>query len=239
MKNYIITGFDEKYWMPWGASWILSLREKVNYQGEVFVVDCGLSTETKNKIKEKNISILECKEKVGEIRLRTIETIANFAQDNRGKFVYWDADVQFEEEVDEIFNMIENKFLITSNKNKGFIAAPNYQWFFLKDVKKFMFLEKEKSYEKMFNCLIENFSNMIEFIDDTWNFVDIHKIKNNEGTIEVNNEKKKVIHPTGILKSILNKKNCLFEERFKEELSTYTENKNSTSRRLLIKKPKI
>jgi len=236
-ENFIITGFDESYWPRWGSSWILSLREKAKYEGNVFVVDCGLSDFTKNKLISKNVFFLNSNPELPDVRTKTIDAIANYAKDYSGNYVYWDADVYFQESIDEIFEIISDKFIISNNHNHGFLAAPFYQWSFIKDIENFIRLGHDVvSHYSIFNSLLLDFSNLVTLVDNTWNFTEIHKVLNIKKSIEVNGVIQKVIHPSGPLKDILKNKNILFDEKYKAEYVDFIEKQTISSRRLVSNK---
>lgn len=234
MKNYVFTGFDEKYWSNWGSSWVYSLREVANYEGDVIVVDCGLSDATRNKLVEKEVAIIKSDQE-GDVKKRTFVEIANYSKKNKGNFVYWDADVFFESRIEEIFKEVEDKILLSKNKNGGFIGAPYYQWVFMNDVLNFMKLTKQKDHSaKLIGCLTENFDRFVKYVSNTWNFINLNQISENK--IEVDEEKPIVIHPTGNLKYILEHKGFLFHERKNEGYLKFIESKPSIGVRKLLKK---
>lgn len=228
MNNYVVTGFDEKYWKDYGSCWIYTLREVANYGGEVVVFGNNLSDFTVGKLKEKKVLVLENKEKSNkDIRLETIKLIADFAKTKKGNIAYWDADCFFENKIDEIFHFIENKFLVSENKNCGFLAAPYYQWPFLIDINNFIVKNKKtENSEIIYEQLTKNFTKLTKTVNNSWNYTDLKVL---------NNEKQNVMHPTGKLKQILKNKGFLFNERKNEKYSKFLEKEKGT-RRLLQKK---
>lgn len=234
MNNCIFTGFDEKYWKNWGSCWVYTIREISKYKGKLVVIDCGLSDETKNKLKEKNVDIIKNKDQ-GEIKKRVLKEIANYSRSNKGNFVYWDADVFFEGPIDKVFDEIKEKIIICKNKNAGFIGAPYYHWIFVEDIIKLTeFAKKDNQGNQIINCLIENFEKFINYVSNTWNFIDLSQLS--EKKLEVDGEKPKVIHPTKSLKSSLSHKGFLFYERKNKEYLEFLESKKTGGRRLINKK---
>lgn len=233
MSNYVFTGLDENYWTHWGSSWIYSLREVAKYGQEIVVVDCGLSDSSRKKIVEKNATIIKNEEN-GEIRLRTIKEISKYAKSNKGNFVYWDADVFFEECIDDIFKEIKDRIVFSENKNIGFVAGPYYQWVFLEDVYSYTNLAKQNPRSQiLFNCVLNNFEKFTTYVSNTWNFTDLKII--NDKNLEVDGGKPKVIHPTGLIKFSLENKGFLFHERKNEEYLKFIENKTVNFRKLIKK----
>jgi len=232
--NFVVTGFNELYWNKWGSSWILSLRRY--YQGHVLIVDCGLSNQTKTKLKDKNVLIIENIFSLKDIRTSTIKTLANYAKTNEGKYAYWDADVFFQEDIVEIFSIISDNFVISKNHNSGFIAAKSSLWERLVDINNFVNLAcKEQDFNETFLSLVKNFNKSIDEIEDTWNYTDISEISIQEDKVKIKDEIKKVIHPSGNIKYALENKNFLFHERNKEEYENLIENK-PISKKIVFKK---
>jgi hypothetical protein len=235
MTNYVFTGLNEKYWAHFGSSWIYSLREVAQYKGEVVVIDFGLLDSSKNKLKEKEVKIIESKEEEKEdIRRKTLQEIASFSKKNKGNFVYWDADVFFEGNIDQVFNEINDKIILTQNKNPGFVGGPYYQWAFIEDTIRLMSLAKQKtSSTAVIECLNNHFGKFLNHVSNTWNFTDLTQIDTKK--IDVDGEKPKVMHPTGVLKSLLENSGFLFHNRQNEGYLRFVENKSINFRKLIKK----
>jgi len=231
--NYVVTGFDESYWKNWGSSWVYSLREIAGYREEVIVIDCGLSSNTINKLKEKEVRVVENKENEN-IKLRTLKTVSTLAKESKGIFIYWDADVFFESKIDDIFKEASSKIILSKNKNFGLIGGPNYQWAFIEDVIRFnQLVQKKSSTAGLSQCLIENFQGFINYVSNTWNFVGLNELS--ERKLEIDGERPKVIHPTGGLKYSLERKGFLFHERKIPGYLEFLEKGSSISRKLIKK----
>lgn len=226
MNNYVVTGFNEKYWPSLASSWIYTLREVANYEGEVIVFGYNLSDNTIKKLKEKKVTIIENKDEK-EIKLNTIKGIAELAKTKKGNIVYWDSDCFFEKNIDELFHFIENKFILSENNNFGLIGAPYYHWPFLIDINNFLIkIKKDINANLIVDQLVKNFDKLVKKVPNTWNFTDLKML---------NNEQQKVIHPTGNLKKILKNQGFLFNERKNKGYIKYLE-KDKGTRRLLQKK---
>jgi len=224
MSNYIFTGLDDRYWDRFGASWIYTLREVAKYQGKIVIFDYGLSGLAKKKIAEKEAVVIQS-EKKEDIRFETIKQICKYAKTNKGKFVYWDADIFFEENVDELFEIVEDKILLAENKNPGFIAGPHYQWAFIEDIIGFMDMAKQKANPSLVTeCLEDHFEKLIKYVDNTWNFIGLDF-----------KTKHKAIHPAGGLKPLMIGKGLLFHDRKDIGYLKFVENKTVTLRRLIKK----
>jgi hypothetical protein len=233
MSNHVFTGLNEKYWDHFGSSWIYTLREVAKYQGEIIVVDCGLHGLSKKKILEKGAKIITGSE-ANDIRIETIKQVSKYAKENKGKFVYWDADVFFEENIDKIFEEINEKILLTENGNPGFIAGPHYQWAFVEDIMNFMQTAKQPiTSPAVFKCLIDHFEKFIRHISNTWNFTGLSQIESKK--LEIEGEKPKVIHPTGSLKPLLEGKGFLFHDRKNDGYLKFIDGKTVTLRKLIKK----
>jgi hypothetical protein len=232
MNNYIVTGFDEAYWERWGASWLISLKEIANYNGEVIVVGFNLSQSTKNKLLEHKVNCIQGVYS-GNYRNDIFKCIAEFAKTNCGKFVYWDADVYFQENIDDIFDLIHDDFLITANV--GFLAGSSGRWTKILDIYSMFLLAK--SNDDIFQCLVKHFSNFIFKIENCWNFADIPNLKDLNKKLVIKDKIQKVIHPCGSVKNVLDGRNILFWEREKDLYRQFFEKK--TSRKLVFNKKSV
>jgi len=208
MFNYVITGFDEKYWKLWGESWIISLKELAEFDlSNTKIIGYDLSENTKQKILSFGVHFVESKS-TKNFRFETIKTICKLFKDQEEiNFAYWDADVYFQKNIDEIFKS-GNKLLAT--KNCGFIGGNSYSIKILDEILKIIELTAQ---EKYFNeNLINYFSSLVQFVDSKYNFRNV-KI-----------DDQFVIHPNRI--KDLTHRNVLFWEKHKTLYSKYTQKRS-------------
>lgn len=202
MDRYVVTGFDDGYWMNWGASWIISLKELAKFDENILVVDLGISQPVKKKLAELGAYVLHGNGN-GKGRQGIFQSISEFAVKYPGIFAVWDADVYFQSPIDSIFDLAKDKIAITSNP--GFYAChgSNFQW--LKDLQDMNLFMREDTF--FYDILKTNFIHRRDIVDDTWNYTDVSKAAFSE---------QKVIHPSGKIKSLCHGKNVLFWERHKQ-----------------------
>jgi hypothetical protein len=53
--NFIFTALNEKYYKLYAIPWIFSLRQIANFQGQVIIIDFGLSESSKNELSKFNV----------------------------------------------------------------------------------------------------------------------------------------------------------------------------------------
>lgn len=211
MINYVCTGFDEKYWNLWGESWIISLKELAKFDTKnAIIVGYDLSEKTKQTILSFDAQIIESKP-TKNFRFDTIKTICELLKTEKSNFAYWDADVYFQKNIDEIFKD-GNKLL--SSKNCGFVAGNYCSIKILDEILKLIELTGQ---EKYFNeQLINHFSYFLQFVDSKYNFTDFNNVKNNDQF---------VVHPNQIKN--LTHRNILFWEKHKNLYSKYTKKRSN------------
>lgn len=232
MGNYVVTGFNEKYWQLWGASWLISLKELAKHDvTQIAVVGFGLSSNTINKINDTGVVLFSGKS-TGCIRNDVLRSIVDLARKESAIFAYWDADVFFQEDISEIFSLAQNDLVISSNKTQGFIAGPSHQWMLVHDILNMMNFLKDKG--DFHDVLIRHFSNMIIELDNTWNFSDIPHLKDIEGKLTYKGLVQKVIHPSGQIKKTLSNKGVLFWERH-NDLYRLIERKKTVTPKMVSK----
>lgn len=213
--NIVITGFNEHYWTTWGSSWIASLFD-MGFKETIYIVDCGLYDKTKEKIESKNITVVPCVSKSNDIRYDIFLTILSFSKNIEGKIIYWDTDVFFQEDIQSIFDLVKDKFV--STKSQGFLGASSRCWQNIKDISKFYTtFNKHIDSKVIFESIIFDYKELVEIIDDTWNYTDISDFSIENNKVKFKNQVPKVIHFTGINKDIFKDKNIFFHERFKEK----------------------
>lgn len=245
MQKYVVTGFDEQYWHQWGASWLASLVEISHFggteflsenlsvatsDGHILVVSHNLSSSTKNRIIESGGSILPALGKYDDIRSDTLATISSCGIN--GIFAYWDADVYFQDKIDDVFSLNQDKFVLT--KNPGFICGPHFLWPFLGQLLE-LASTVEKSPKNAVTHLTRYHPNLVHEADDEWNFTDLPHLRENEGKLVSKKCSPRAIHPQGNMKSFLTGRDILFWERRHDLWAKYSDSQRKSSRKLVMK----
>ena len=232
MNNYVVTGFDESYWQKWGISWLASLIYLAKHDvDQTIIFGYDLSSGTQKKITDAGVRLLPGKSS-GNIRSDTLRAICKLASKEQGVYAYWDADVYFQEGISEIFKLANDDIVISSNQNHGFLAAPDYQWFYMNDLFNLISFVEDKA--SLHDCLFGSFSKIPVRVDNTWNFVDLPRLKNKDDVLTYKDKVQKVIHPSGHLKLLLTNRNILFWELHKELYNKFFDKKKSTPHKLVM-----
>lgn len=197
MSSFVVTGFNEEY-ANYGLSWLISLRNLAQYQGDITIFGYDLSTVTKATVRKFDVNLVEHPNCIN-IRNDVLSKIKNVS----GKIAFWDADVWFQDKIDEIFDIDE----IAVTESQGFFYAS--KWKFLGEIIEFSTRNNlNLDFSKQFNYCCKT-------LDSTWNYTNIIDLKNNE-TLTSQNSTVKVVHPSGKIKNHLDNLNILFWERHKE-----------------------
>ena len=207
MRNYVVTGFDEKYWPRWGQSWFLSLKEVAKHD-DIIVVGFNLSQSTTEKIS--SCAKVISHSATCNFRSETLRQICSYASSQPGTYAYWDATAYFQEEIKGIFSLVNGKIAITSEP--GFLAASHSEWKIISEIQKVMDFTGANDLHEV---LKKHFPNFVAVVDDTWNFTDIPALREFDGKLAIKENIKKVIHPKKNIQSMLANQNILFSERYK------------------------
>ena len=197
--NYVITGFDSSYW-NWGMSWLTSLSSKHD-PSHTIVIDCNLNYNIKKKISDMGVKLIPCEYQYNDIKSSILFTIINFSKKTSGIFAHWDADVFFQDDISDIFELSKNGLIVSRNNNSGFISGPSSEWSELLDIQNIINFAGDKN--NFCDCLIEHFGQLISKVDNTWNFIELPELKNIDGKLYFENKLQKVIHPSGVIKDYL------------------------------------
>ncbi len=111
--NRCVTYFDKNSWDHWGLSWISSLFELARFDGEIIVVDYGLSHKTRkflNLINVKTIKPLG----IHTQDLDCMFTIIDYAKNNPGSYAFWSNSSYFQDDIEKVFG---KKKLICSKES--------------------------------------------------------------------------------------------------------------------------
>jgi len=223
MPNCIVTGFDEIYYKKFGLFWLISLREIAKYQQDIVIFGKNLPLSIKNTIHKFDAKIIDCNFHDRNNILKNIKTI------DFDKCVYYDADVWFQDTIDELFDFEFEQINISQNMNFGFIATCKKNWTLFSDFSKLFDLFDD-------DCLITfytQFKEKFSFVDNTYNLIELFSLTEDEHKLKVNNKVAKVIHPSGAIKNQLGNSNLSFSERHKDLIAKFSEKKLP---KLLLKK---
>lgn len=227
--NFLITGLNQKYYDPYGISWIASLKELAKTTVKPVVIDLGLNRDCQDFLR-KHGAMLISKNLCGNIRNIILDSICEISKEVSGKYVYYDADCYFQQNIDNVFDLIDDKIIFTKNKNCGFIAGNSKTWDKLKFVNNMTNVFKD---DEKISCFINYFDSNIEFISNKFNCTNTD-LKSKNDLLCFHDEVQSVIHPTGSLKKLFLGKKILFEERYKEIFTDYKNEKNKISKRLIF-----
>jgi len=224
--NFITTILNENYWNPWGISWISSLIEFADTKAKIIVVDCGLSAKTLKKLIELGVTVLPHIEANG-FQKTAFLTVKKFDNNKGNKYLFFDADIWFQLPVDELFDQIDDRFLICKNLNYGFLG------FSSESFNKFDMIQTFCSYthdDDVFACLVKHFPYSLNKIDNKYNFNNLPELKTKDGMLVFNEEPQVTIHFQGVLKTCSGKKNLLYHERYPDLFAKYNETKKFISK---------
>lgn len=227
MKKYAITGFDNSY-LKWGMSWALSIKQLAKHS-DVIIVGFGLDQTSKDKIINLGFQYIE-EQPSKNVKEEVFKHIIQLANKEDAVFAYWDADAFFQSSIEDLLNGVEDNFLISNNKNAGFIAANSKRWLSVKELQNITSFIENKIYT--FESIVKYFNNFTSLVDDKWNYINVSDLKWIDGSLQTSAIVPIVIHPSGNIKSFLDNKNILFWECHKD---LYAGNK-TISKRLIFKR---
>lgn len=198
-------------------AWLASLQKLAEYKDNIIVVGFNLTQITQNKLADANVTLIPSFAQ-SNYRHHTLLEISQYAKNNEGIFAYWDADVYFQDSIDPIFDLAKDNFVATVNSNLGFLAGPDYLWKTISKINSLMQFTDDK--RDLFICVLNYFEKFFTHVNNTWNFTDVANLSDIQG-LSYKGILQKVIHPSGIIKTMLANKNILFQERHPEYNSLF------------------
>jgi hypothetical protein len=199
--NYIVTSICEKDFSKFGISWLSSLFDYTNYDGEIIFIDEGLSEFTKSKLLKNGIIVLD---KIGNF---VITSLKNFVLDNKGVYAYWDSSCIFQKDIKEVFDLCDNKILYT--RENGFYAFDS------------KYLNLVESLFELCSFLKTDPKDFFEYykesllLDNKWNFKEVFKLNNIQGNLCFEGELQNILNYSNEYQNLIGK-NLLFWEKNKE-----------------------
>lgn len=210
--DFVVTGFSDRSWNPWGASLLLSLRNIAKTEANVEVYDFGLSNRTRKKIDSLGIQVLQG-ERCGSIRSSTIEHVVGRAQSGENRFVYLDCDFWLQQSIDHVFDMIDDRIMICENLDHGLVGLSQCSSKKLNLVKKVFSMFSEKDGH---GKLHQHFDGFFNKIPNKYNVMDLPSLDDSDGVLTYKSEPAVGIHPAGFMKYAICRRNLMFSERYQE-----------------------
>jgi len=215
---YLITSINNNQWNNWGESWLSSALIFSSLKPENIIVLTN-SEKIISILKNKNIQIVfeNCNSKI-----ETILAISKYCQKNHGMYAYWESDSFFQDSIIDVFNLSQNKFVVSRNKDFGFCCASNHLWSLL-----------EKIYNS-FNCFgnldfVSNFykyyEHLLFYCEDEWDFTNINCLDLNDNFLFFNNNIQKAVRVKDFYKKSVLGCNYFYHERNKSLLNEFNNKK--------------
>lgn len=234
--NYVVTALDQRYWNPWGISWIASLRELAQTNSKLIVLNTGLTHETLQKLHSLKVRVVQGHVGIN-IRNHAVSWAAKLSVEEAANCAYFDADCWFQRGIDDLWGMLENKLVLVQGKNPGFVAGTPRAWSQFASTKNIFDFMKDGDYLDSF---IRFFGQQYAEIPEAWNCTRLQELQDKEGWLCIDGEPMNVIHPYAGLKTSAAKRNLMFQERYPDLFEQYIEKParslSLTSRRLILPK---
>jgi len=214
--NFIVTGFSQNYWNPFGGSWLASLRLLAKTNSQLVVLDYGLSSQIVNILKKHDVLVkpVSLKDNFRMDSLRQISLLAKNTQDN---FVYYDVDVWFQNNFDNLFEQFEHSLYATKNQNLGMVGGASKAW------KKFEFVDKMTGFFRD-PLLVEGLSYFKDYLmplDNTYNWTALGNLVVENRIFKTDEQIPIAIHLTGNQKDVCFAKNTMFAQLYAEECKSF------------------
>jgi len=215
--NFVITGLNEKYWQLWGISWIASLREIAQTKATPIVFNLGLTTHISEYLKGIGITVLDCPDK-GDYRQSIVDAMLSISEKVEGNYLYFDADIWFQKNFDEIFDLLEDKVLFSKSNNFGVIAGHSRAWDNYKTIRTICHATKEN---RAIYVAGNYFPDYFGTLSNIYNCFDLANLVEKEGLLTYKGSPVSGIHIVNVFKSLAMRHKLQFIERYPELYNNY------------------
>ncbi|RTK95645.1 MAG: hypothetical protein EKK64_06200 [Neisseriaceae bacterium] len=199
--NYAVTSVSEKDFTKAGISWLSSLFDFSNYDGEIIFIDFGLSESNKSKLLNNGIIVLD------QVDNSVPASLKNFVESNKGIYSYWNCNCVFQDDINLLFELCNNKILYT--ENSGFYAFDSIYFNLIQSLYDLCsFLEKEQ--EDFFE-----YYKQAVLVENIWNFKNITNLSDIQGKLCFNGNVQNVLNFDKQQKTFQGR-NVLFWEKHKD-----------------------
>jgi hypothetical protein len=209
---YTVTGYTPAYWNASGVSFFASWKEFAGDSSRLILVHDGpLPPVAEKKLLDEHVILIPASGE-GDIRYLTWKAISEYHHD--GTFVYWDGDSYFQDNVYTLFQAAEKKMVFTENLDAGMVGGPQHLWkFFVQFYEAVNNLSPGTQPQDIVGAFITHFPKMVSVQDNTWNFTALPSLRHIEGKLAYKGKPVRVVHPTGIYKTMPEAKSFFFAEQ--------------------------
>jgi hypothetical protein len=132
MKKYVITTLDKNYCRKWISSWLGSLKEFADHQGEILIINWGnIPRHVVRRLQAHGCTVEYGEPFYKYPPLDRFLSIAEVARKRPGIFLYWEADVSFHGPVAPAFDLATEKLVACLDEP---VSAFNTNFYHLRDV---------------------------------------------------------------------------------------------------------
>lgn len=214
--NFVVTGFTQNYWNPWGGCWLASLKLLAKTEAQPVVVDFGLSKKVSKLLQKHEVITLKA-QSCRNFRVETMRQMLSLSRNEHDKFIYFDADVWFQSNFDSLFELLEDRLVAAENKNLGMIAGTRSAW------RKFEFIHNISKFihdPLVFECF-SHFKNYSTVVDNIFNWTAMADLSDQDGKLNYKGIVPCVLHNTGGFKRFSYQKKLLFCDRYTEDCKNF------------------
>lgn len=216
--NYVVTVLDERYWSPWGISWLASLLEISQTKARPVVLSLGLKPETMHTLRSHKVQVTNI-HPASTFRDSAAIYIAKLAENTDHKFAYFDADCWFQFNVDELFNQLDDRLTVVQGTNLGCVAGNAKAWKNFVDTSRMLRYFKENDLLKSYVTCFKHNCAEVSYI---WNCMDLPNLKDTKGVLALNEQPVHVIHPISRFKNVDSTIKVLFHDRYPDLFEQYS-----------------
>lgn len=228
--NFIVTGYSQNYWNPWGGSWLASLRLLAKTNAQLVVLDYGLSSQVVNILKKNDVLVKPVALK-DNYRMDSLRHISVMAKNTHDNFIYYDADVWFQKNFDNLFEQFTHSLFAAKNGNLGMIGGSAKAW------QKFDFVDKMTGFfrDPLLAESLSYFNEYLISLHNTFNWTSLGNLTLEDKLFKYNGQAPIAIHPIGNQKDVCFTKKTLFAQMYAEECLNFYDVPETTIGKIIAK----
>ena len=173
LNNFLVTSFDESYFIRFAVGWFGSLFDISNFNGTVIVINFGYNNKSIiEKLEKRGVNFIHM-DNLSNKRYITYTKISELQKEHVGNYLYYDFDGYFNSDINPLLEEHEEgKFIRSKNNNDGFVYGDNDCWNRFYDFQRF---ERFCNLKQSNDYFLLNDSD-IKFVDNKWNYTEVTRI---------------------------------------------------------------
>lgn len=219
--DFVATGLSERYWTPWGVSWVASYSEISGSDWPLVVYDFGLSGKTALQLRSFGVDVRKGTQS-GTVRQSALRHVALDASRDGCRAIYFDADTWFQGSFANLQEGLDDRLCMTAGPGRGMVGGNSVAWRRYACVDALCCGSRGQCTLSILRGFFEPFTRLVP---DAYDCSSLERLEDIDNLLCLDGKPVSAIHPAGELKVTAVGKGLLFHERHRDIWERYSTSK--------------